>query len=283
MSRGSGVNSSGRRCVPASKAVEIGEMEERPMRRKDREISEQDARQLLAQGEYGVLSTVSPDGTPYGVPISYVYHQGEISFTPPPKAAKVEYLAAGARASFCVVGATELLPEKFSTRYESAIASGEIRELAGDEKRAALSQVSGKVRPGISPARRSLHRPSRRHDARLRPMRAAPYRKTAALNFWESHVATSAVVSRCGIPLCAFPHASSLPFRVVSHAGDVDHHDGFVADHPGVVSRSGSHRFRPGRIRTRCHRPWRCAAARKYEDSGVVLRSFASAQSVSRK
>ena len=99
-------------------------MEERPMRRKDREISEPEARQLLAQGEYGVLSTVSPDGAPYGVPLSYVYHQGEIFFHSAPEGRKVEYLAAGARASFCVVGATELLPEKFSTRYESAIASG---------------------------------------------------------------------------------------------------------------------------------------------------------------
>jgi nitroimidazol reductase NimA-like FMN-containing flavoprotein (pyridoxamine 5'-phosphate oxidase superfamily) len=126
-------------------------MEERPMRRKDREISEQEARQLLAQGEYGVLSTVSPDGTPYGVPLSYVYHQGEIFFHSAPEGRKVEYLATGARASFCVVGATRLLPEKFSTRYESAIASGEIRELDGDEKRAALSRLVEKYAPEFRP------------------------------------------------------------------------------------------------------------------------------------
>jgi nitroimidazol reductase NimA-like FMN-containing flavoprotein (pyridoxamine 5'-phosphate oxidase superfamily) len=126
-------------------------MEERPMRRKDREISEQEARQLLAQGEYGVLSTVSPDGAPYGVPISYVYHQGEIFFHSAPEGRKVEYLTAGARASFCVVGATEILPEKFSTRYESAIASGEIRELDGDEKRAALTRLVEKYAPEFRP------------------------------------------------------------------------------------------------------------------------------------
>ena len=42
----------------------------REMRRKDREISEEEACQLLATGEYGVLSTVGSDGEPYGVPLS---------------------------------------------------------------------------------------------------------------------------------------------------------------------------------------------------------------------
>jgi len=126
-------------------------MEERPMRRKDREISEPEARQLLAQGEYGVLSTVGPDGAPYGVPLSYVYHQGEIYFHSAPEGRKIENLPAGARASFCVVGATELLPEKFSTRYESAIAAGEIRELDGEEKKAALSRLVEKYAPEFRP------------------------------------------------------------------------------------------------------------------------------------
>lgn len=122
-------------------------MEEQPIRRKDREISEAEARQLLVQGEYGVLSTVGSDGAPYGVPLSYVYHQGEIYFHSAPEGHKVENLCTEARASFCVVGATEVLPEKFSTRYESAIASGEIRELDGEEKRAALARLVEKYAP----------------------------------------------------------------------------------------------------------------------------------------
>ncbi len=57
----------------------------REMRRKDRETSEEEACQLLAAGEYGVLSTVGADGEPYGVPLSYVYRDGEIFFHSAPE------------------------------------------------------------------------------------------------------------------------------------------------------------------------------------------------------
>ncbi len=46
-----------------------------------------------------------------------------------------------------MVGATELLPEKFSTRYESVIAAGEIRELEGEEKKLALGWLVEKYAP----------------------------------------------------------------------------------------------------------------------------------------
>lgn len=110
----------------------------REMRRKDRETSEEETCQLLAVGEYGVLSTVGSDGEPYGVPLNYAYREGEIFFHTAPEGRKVDNLVSGAPASFCVVGETEIQPEMFSTRYQSAIASGEIRELAGEEKISAL-------------------------------------------------------------------------------------------------------------------------------------------------
>jgi hypothetical protein len=119
----------------------------REMRRKDRETDEIEARQMLARGEYGVLSTVGSDGSPYGVPLSYVYREGEIYFHSAPEGRKVEYLSAAAQASFCVVGATEIQPEMFSTRYESAIASGEVRELEGEEKKQALGWLVEKYAP----------------------------------------------------------------------------------------------------------------------------------------
>lgn len=113
-------------------------MDERPMRRKDRQSSDEQARELLTRGSHGVLSTVSSAGEPYGVPISYVYRDGEVYFHSAPEGRKVENLAPGARVSFCVVGETEWLPAQFSIRYESVIASGEIRELQGESKTEAL-------------------------------------------------------------------------------------------------------------------------------------------------
>lgn len=43
-----------------------------PMRRKDRAISDTEARALLEKAEYGFLATTGNDGLPYGVPLSYV-------------------------------------------------------------------------------------------------------------------------------------------------------------------------------------------------------------------
>ncbi len=41
------------------------------MRRKDRELSNEDTLAILTNAEYGVLSTVSSNGLPYGVPINF--------------------------------------------------------------------------------------------------------------------------------------------------------------------------------------------------------------------
>jgi uncharacterized protein len=117
------------------------------MRRKDRETDEVEACQLLARGEYGVLSTVGADGAPYGVPLSYVHREAEIYFHSALDGRKVDNLSAGASASFCVVGATELQPEMLSTRYESVIAFGEVRELEGEEKKKALGWLVEKYAP----------------------------------------------------------------------------------------------------------------------------------------
>jgi nitroimidazol reductase NimA-like FMN-containing flavoprotein (pyridoxamine 5'-phosphate oxidase superfamily) len=117
------------------------------VRRKDRQSSEQEARELLSSGEYGVLSTVGPDGEPYGVPLSYVFRDGDICFHSAPEGRKLQNLTPNARASFCVVGATEVLPAQFSTRYQSVIASGEVRELEGEEKTQALGWLVEKYSP----------------------------------------------------------------------------------------------------------------------------------------
>jgi hypothetical protein len=119
------------------------------MRRQDREIDETDARQLLERGQYGVLSTVGPDGFPYGVPISYAFRSGEIFFHSAPEGRKVDHITTSPQASFCVVGATEVQPEMFSIRYESVIAFGEVQELFDDAKISALGLLIEKYSPNF--------------------------------------------------------------------------------------------------------------------------------------
>jgi uncharacterized protein len=113
----------------------------RPMRRSDRALTVEQTVEILQNGEYGVLSTVSLDGQPYGVPVSYAYADGRLCFHCALEGHKLDNLASNPRVSFCVVGDTEVLPGKFATRYESAIVFGRASELAGDDKSRALAEL----------------------------------------------------------------------------------------------------------------------------------------------
>ncbi len=103
--------------------------------------------EILQRGVYGVLSTVSEDGQPYGVPVNYCYADNALYFHCAAEGHKLDNLAANSRVSFCVVGETEVLPREFSTRYESVIVFGKAFELAGDEKRHGLTELLKKYSP----------------------------------------------------------------------------------------------------------------------------------------
>jgi nitroimidazol reductase NimA-like FMN-containing flavoprotein (pyridoxamine 5'-phosphate oxidase superfamily) len=117
------------------------------MRREDRRISEQEAGAILVQGAWGVLSTSSKAQGPYGVPLSYCYFNGSLYFHCAPVGRKLDDIREEERVSFCVVGRTQTLPEKFSMSYESVIVSGVASECTGDEKVNALDKLIRKYSP----------------------------------------------------------------------------------------------------------------------------------------
>lgn len=117
------------------------------MRRKDRQLEDADTIDVLKRNQYGILSTVDKDGMPYGVPLTYIYDGGNIYFHSAVEGHKLNNISFNKKVSFCVVGPTEILPEQFSTRYESAIAFGEVHELIGEEKIAVLMKVVERYSP----------------------------------------------------------------------------------------------------------------------------------------
>lgn len=119
----------------------------RPLRRLDRGLSPQDTEQLLLQGEYGVLSTVDPQGQPYAIPLSYAFRDGSIYVHCALSGHKLDNLATNPRVCFCVVGRTELLPAEFATRYESVLAFGTASEIDGEERINALRWLLEKYSP----------------------------------------------------------------------------------------------------------------------------------------
>lgn len=117
----------------------------REMRRKDRLIEHSEAIRILAEGQYGILSTNgSANGYAYGVPLSYAYGNNCIYFHSATEGQKLESIRHSNKVSFCVVGPIEPLPKAFSVNYESVIAFGNAIEIFGDEKQAALEALVGK-------------------------------------------------------------------------------------------------------------------------------------------
>ncbi len=117
------------------------------IRRRDREISPEEAWTILADAEYGVLSTASPDGTPYGIPLSFCILDGHLYFHCAMEGRKIEHMEKNRAVSFCAVGKTEVLPEKFGTKYESAIVDGTVEEVFDEEKQMALEGLVKKYSP----------------------------------------------------------------------------------------------------------------------------------------
>jgi len=117
------------------------------MRRKDRQLDQMEAVAILEKGEYGVLAVLGDEGYPYAVPISYVYFEGVIVFHGAKEGHKLDAVRTNAKCSFTVVGDTEVLPEKFSTKFESATVFGRAHELKGEEKHQALMALIGKYSP----------------------------------------------------------------------------------------------------------------------------------------
>lgn len=116
----------------------------RELRRKDREISEAEAMEILNGNEYGVLSTVGEDGYPYGIPVNYIVENGAVYFHCAVAGHKLENIVFNSRVSFCVVGKTKIIPEKFTTKYESVVIFGTAMEAEGEERQDAFMGIVDK-------------------------------------------------------------------------------------------------------------------------------------------
>lgn len=105
------------------------------MRRKDKETPSETAKDILARGEYGVLSTVGVDGMPYGVPISYIFHDEALYFhCAKDVGLKLENIRHRNTVCFTVVATAHVIQNKFTTAYESTIVTGEAVEIFEGQK-----------------------------------------------------------------------------------------------------------------------------------------------------
>lgn len=127
------------------------------MRRKDREMSREFGLKIIDKARFGVLSMVSEDGMPYGVPLSIVRDGNTLYFHSARAGRKVKTLAGNPGVSITFVGEvdvpglytkevldeivkqeskSELLTSNvFTTEFESVIVTGGVRLVEDEQER----------------------------------------------------------------------------------------------------------------------------------------------------
>ena len=139
------------------------------MRRKDRQMPQNFAHQVIDKAQYGVLSMIDGDN-PYSVPLSIVRSGDVLYFHSAKQGRKVEVLVRNANVSIVFVGdksvpdnyshdeleemnsdpskAVKLISSVFTTEFESAIVKGVVQMVDDeDEKIAAMRLICEKYTP----------------------------------------------------------------------------------------------------------------------------------------
>lgn len=125
-------------------------MTDHPLRLPERALSDDEARGILDEAAYCVVSTADEDGAPYGVPLSFVHVDGRLYVHTAREGHKIADFARDARVCATAVVDVEACFEDgfMTTRYASAIARGRIRRVEDDrEVRHALVALCMKYLP----------------------------------------------------------------------------------------------------------------------------------------
>lgn len=120
----------------------------REMRRKRQLLTEEESISILNSGTSGVLAVDGDGGYPYAVPLSFVYSDSKIYFHCAKSGHKLDALKKNEKVSFCVIGQDRVVPEEYTTYFQSVIVFGKARILENDvEKREAIEKLAAKYSP----------------------------------------------------------------------------------------------------------------------------------------
>lgn len=97
---------------------------QKPMRKGNLQVSPQRAFEILESAEYGFLSTISEDGSPYCIALSHTLLDKAIYFHCAVQGHKIDNIRRDNRVCYTVVGRTKVVPSEFTMEYESAVVFG---------------------------------------------------------------------------------------------------------------------------------------------------------------
>ena len=115
----------------------------RTMRRFKQQLSDEEAKRVLTEGQTLVLAVHGDNGYPYAVPLNYVYHDGKVYVHCAKAGHKLDAIRRDPKVSCTVIERDDVVPEKLATYYRSVIAFGHARILEDDEKKRHAAEVFG--------------------------------------------------------------------------------------------------------------------------------------------
>jgi len=118
------------------------------MRRKDREMNEEFALNIVDKCEWATLCAITTQNAPYCVPLSIARIDNFIYFHCAKEGKKIDCLRYSPAVCISCVGDSQRLKDEFTTKYESAIVTGIATQVAErDEKILALKAICERHTP----------------------------------------------------------------------------------------------------------------------------------------
>ena len=128
-------------------------MMDHKMRRIKQELSLDETKAILFNGQECIIAVCDEDNIPYAVPINYVYDGTHIYLHSAKSGHKIDALKHNPNISLCVIDKCDVIPQEFTTYFRSAIIFGTARFIEDEaEKVDALKKLSEKYSKGIDPS-----------------------------------------------------------------------------------------------------------------------------------
>ncbi len=125
----------------------------REMRRKERQLTDEQAWRVVDESDYGILSMMGEENRPYNVPLSLARKGNCLYFHCAKVGQKVDFLRANGGVCLSFVTKADLDGENLTTKYVSATAFGTAAEVTADEEKAeALRLIARRFAPGFEAA-----------------------------------------------------------------------------------------------------------------------------------
>ncbi len=120
------------------------------MRKSERQLGNDEIKDILNSGEYGILATTGENNYSYAIPLNYVYWNNSIYFHCAFEGNKIDNIKINNKVCFCVVGKAEIIPNKFTTKYKSAVAFGQASSISDeDEKKRFYMNLFKSILPNL--------------------------------------------------------------------------------------------------------------------------------------